>query len=135
MAIEALIDRYCHGWSAADAVERHAVLVSVLTPDARYSDPGTGGPLDLDRLLAYVSGVHAKWPGVRIIRTSRVDAHHGVARFLWALERSGLPTQADGEPEIQRLVEGVDFVELTSDGGRLCRVTGFFGPLAVTASQ
>ena len=58
-------------------------------------------------------------PGRRIVRTSEVDAHHFVCRFNWQLMRG------DGT----RGAESVDFVEFAADG-KICRVTGFFGPLA-----
>ncbi len=149
MALDLLIDRYCHGWSVADADERRAVLASVLTPDARYSDPGTGQALELAPLLGYIAGMHARWPGLRIVRISAIDAHHDVARFQWALEtpQPAAESAAATEQAWARLVEGIDFVELGTDGAdegaddgaddhaRLRRITGFFGPLAPIAQS
>jgi hypothetical protein len=48
--------------------------------------------------------------------TSRVDEHHGRLRFTWAMVN----------PEGSRVSEGIDFGEVGS-GGRLIRITGFFG--------
>ena len=119
MNVEALVDRYCAGWSARDPGERAAILASVLTPDASYCDPGTEGDLELEALLRYIEGVHARWPGAVIVRTSRVDLHHRYARFCWCLQLAG------GEP----LPEGIDFVRLSPARDRLSRITGFFGPV------
>jgi len=53
------------------------------------------------------------------VRTSAVDAHHGLARFAWRI------VQADGS----MLPEGIDFAEISAEG-RIQRIMGFFGPLA-----
>jgi hypothetical protein len=71
----------------------------------------------LDDLLAHIDEVVARRPGATVIRASRVDAHHGLARFAWRVE------QADG----MALPEGLDLAELSADG-RIRRIIGFFGP-------
>ena len=52
-------------------------------------------------------------------RTSRVDLHHGVARFAWQM------VLADG----RRLPEGLDIAHLSTDGTRIASIVGFFGAL------
>lgn len=54
------------------------------------------------------------------MRTSAVDTHHSVARFAWHV------VQADGTA----LPEGIDVALVSSDGARIERIIGFFGPLA-----
>jgi len=49
-----------------------------------------------------------------------VDIHHGIARFAWHA------VQADGTA----LPEGLDIAFISSDGTRIERIIGFFGPLA-----
>lgn len=49
---------------------------------------------------------------------SKVDFHHGVARFSWRMIEASGTTR----------MEGTDFVEIARDG-RISRVVGFFGPL------
>ncbi len=116
---EALIDRYCDGWSASDPKERERILRSVLHVDARYCDPRCE-PLPLDALLRHVERVHAARPGARVLRTSAVDMHHGHARFTWHVRL----------PDGRTLPESLDVVELTEDRSCILRITGFFGPLA-----
>ena len=48
-----------------------------------------------------------------------IDAHHGVARYSWALV----------DPAGQTALEGLDVAEVDGDG-RLVRIVGFMGPLA-----
>lgn len=117
-ALTDLIDGYCGAWCEADAGRRVAMLAEALTDGAVYTDP-TVRVVGVEALATHIGTVLAANPGARVSRTSRVEAHHDVARFAWQM------TRADGTV----LPEGVDFVELTSDGTRLCSITGFFGPL------
>jgi SnoaL-like domain len=113
-----LIDRYCAAWSEPSASRRADLLAQVLAQDATYTDPHVHAATS-DDLLAYIASVVLRRPGSRVVRTSTVDAHHGVARFSWHV------VQADGTT----LPDGLDIVELSSDGKRLKRIVGFFGPL------
>lgn len=115
--IEALIDTYCAAWSDPDPERRREILESVWTDSATYTDP-TVHAAGIDALLAHIGTVLARRPGAKVVRTSRVDAHHGVARFAWRV------VQADGS----MLPEGLDIAEITQDG-RIGRIVGFFGPL------
>ena len=63
---------------------------------------------------AMIAGVQAKFAGLVLKRTSRVDSHNRHIRFNWSL----------GPAEGPAVVEGVDFCELTGDG-RLASVVGF----------
>jgi len=117
-ALTALIDGYCGAWCEADAERRLAMLAEVLADDAVYTDPTTR-VVGVEALATHIGTVLAANPGAKVSRTSRVDAHHDVVRFAWQM------TLVDGAA----LPEGVDFVELTSDGTRLRSITGFFGPL------
>ncbi|UGT41493.1 nuclear transport factor 2 family protein [Nocardia yamanashiensis] len=114
--LEQLIDTYCRAWSDPDPARRRTFLGQVWAPDATYTDPRiqTVGP---EELLAHIETMIARRPGARVVRTSRVDQHHEVARFAWRV------VQADGSA----LPEGLDLAELTDDG-RIGRIVGFFGP-------
>lgn len=114
---EILIDAYCEAWSEADTVERAARLEAACPVDVTYTDPATQ-VRGRDALAEHIALVLARRPGARVVRTTRVDAHHRVGRFGWQL------VQADGT----RLPEGLDVVELTNDG-KILRIVGFFGPL------
>lgn len=115
---EQVIDTYCAAWSDPDPARRREILGRVWADGATYTDP-TVHASGLDELLAHVGTVVAARPGARVVRTSRVDAHHDLARFAWHV------VLADGAT----LPEGLDLAELTPDG-RIRRVVGFFGSLA-----
>lgn len=116
--LEGLIDRYCLAWSDPDPVRRAALVDEVWAADATYTDP-TVHARGATELLEHIGRVVARRPGARVVRTSNVDLHHGIARFAWHL------VQADGTA----LPDGLDVAELTPDGTRIARIVGFFGPL------
>jgi hypothetical protein len=118
MELSDLIDRYCQVWSEPDAVRRAELLASVWEARATYTDP-TVHAHSADALLAHIAKVQAKRPGSRVLRTSKVDVHHGIARFAWHV------VQADGTT----LPEGLDLAIISPDGEKIERIIGFFGPL------
>jgi hypothetical protein len=60
------------------------------------------------------------YPGHTFRRTSGIDAHHEHLRFSWDLVG----------PDGAVVLAGVDVGDISEDG-RLQRITGFFGDLAV----
>lgn len=113
-----VIDRYCAAWSDQDPDRRAALLAQVWAEEATYTDP-TVHAASAAELLDHIARVLARRPGARVVRTSAVDAHHGVARFAWQM------ILADGTT----LPEGLDIAELSPDGRRIRRIVGFFGPI------
>src|SRR4051812_12417754 len=111
------IDTNLTAYGNPDGATRRTQLEAVWVADGRLIDPpidGTG--IDgLDQMMAAVQG---QFPGHTFRRTSGVDAHHGVARYTWAL------IAADGSTAL----EGLDVAEF-DDVGSLTRVVGFMGPL------
>ena len=122
MDMTELVDRYCRVWNEADPSTRADLLASVWANGATYTDPSVHAA-SAQELLAHIAAVRARRPGASVLRTSDVDAHHGVARFAWRV------VQADGTA----LPEGIDIAFISSDGSRIERIIGFFGPLARTA--
>lgn len=118
MDLAGLVDTYCAAWSHADPDERRILLLSVWNQGGTYTDP-TVHAEGADELLAHISKVHSSNAGLRIMRTSHLDVHHGVARFAWKL------VKADGSS----LPEGLDIIFLDPTETRIMRVIGFFGPL------
>jgi hypothetical protein len=118
MDVTELIDRYCQVWSEPDADRRADRLSEVWTPQSTYTDPTVHatGP---GELLAHIAALKARRPGGRVLRTSRVDAHHGVARFAWHVVL----------PDGSSLPEGIDIAFIAPDGRALERIIGFFGPV------
>ena len=113
-----LIDRYCAVWSEPSPSRRRELLVQVWAPDATYTDPAVHATT-ADELLTHIAKVLSRRPGSTVVRTSAIDAHHGFARFAWHV------LQADGTP----LPDGLDIVQLSTDGRRIKQIVGFFGPL------
>jgi hypothetical protein len=118
MDVTELIDRYCRVWNDPDPLVRASLLASLWATGATYTDPsvhasGAAG------LLAHIATVRERRPGASVLRTSAVDLHHGLARFAWHV------VQADGTA----VLEGLDIAYLSSDGTRIERIIGFFGPL------
>ena len=116
--LEYLIDTYCTAWSEPDSVRRDQIIKSVWANDGTYTDPN----VDVDGVEAlseHIGRVIARRPGAHVIRTSAVDRHHNLVRFLWKVVL----------PDGSSLVQGIDFAEL-SEAGNLRRIVGFFGPLA-----
>ena len=121
MDVTELIDRYCRVWNEADSSVRGELLDSLWGSNATYTDPSvhTAGAQEL---LAHIAAVRTRRPGASVVRTSAVDVHHGVARFAWHV------VQADGTA----LPEGIDIAFISTDGSRIERIIGFFGPSART---
>jgi hypothetical protein len=117
-ALTQLIDRYCAAWSDPSAARRAELLAQVWADGATYTDPAIHA-VGSAQLLAHIEKVIARRPGAKVVRSSAVDVHHGIARFAWHV------VQADGTC----LPEGLDIAELSPDGTRITRIVGFFGPL------
>jgi hypothetical protein len=119
MNITDLIDRYCQVWTEPNADRRKKLLASVWADDAIYTDPSVHAANAVE-LLAHIAKVRERRPGAKVLRTSAVDVHHGIARFAWHV------VEANGN----QLPEGLDIAFLTADGGRIERIIGFFGQLS-----
>jgi hypothetical protein len=117
-SVGALIDRYCEAWSDPDRARRRDILLSVWARNATYTDPKVQAAT-AEELLAHIERVLAGRPGAKVVRTSRVDMHHHMARFAWHI------VQADGSA----LPDGLDIAWISADGRKLERIIGFFGPL------
>lgn len=119
MELTTLIDTYCLAWSETSPERREELMGSVWAPCATYTDPRVHARGNAE-LLAHIDKVLARRPGSRVIRTSAIDEHHGIARFAWrAVEANG-----------NELPEGIDIAFIASDGSKITRIIGFFGPLA-----
>jgi len=115
--LETLVDRYCAAWNTADGAERRAILRSVLADDGLYADPSVRAA-GVEALAIHIDGVVARNPGARISRTSAIDRHHEMMRFLWS----------NRLPDGRVLRDGVDFCTVAADG-RFQSIVGFFGPI------
>jgi hypothetical protein len=117
-ALAATIDAHLAGYCEPDRARRAELLERAWDPAGEIADP----PIEAqgrDGIVELVDVVLEHFPGHRFARTTAVDAHHGVARYGWALVA----------PDGSTSVTGTDVAELGADG-RLTRVVGFFGELA-----
>jgi hypothetical protein len=114
-----IIDLHLEAYCLPDAARRAEFVASAWSPDGVLVDPPFDGAGHAG-IAAMTDIVLAHYADHRFERTTVVDAHHGVARYGWRL------VGPDGEVP----VEGLDVAEFGGDG-RLTRVVGFFGPLAV----
>ncbi|MCB0998351.1 MAG: nuclear transport factor 2 family protein [Acidimicrobiales bacterium] len=112
-----IVDRHLEAYACPDAARRAELVAATWDPAGTLLDPpfdGTGH----DAIAAMADVVLTHYPDHRFVRTSGVDAHHGIARYGWELVA----------PDGTVAVAGLDVAELAADG-RLRRVVGFFGPL------
>jgi hypothetical protein len=117
MTHEDTITAYCAAWDEPDRKRREKILDTVWAEAATYTDP-TVHAVGKTQLIEHIDKVLARYPGSRIVRTSALDTHQGLARFTWK------KVLADGTS----LPEGIDFAEFEASG-KLTRIIGFFGPL------
>lgn len=104
-------------WQTADSDERQRLLARALVPDAELVGPEpVGQRTGVSAIAELIGAFGTRWPGARVVITTRVDAHHGWARYGWAIR------DANGKA----LLEGIDVVEAAPDG-RLRRVVMFYG--------
>lgn len=118
MELATLIDTYCRAWSEPAEKRRAELLQEVWAEEATYTDP-TVHARGAVQLLAHIAKVVERRPGSKVIRTSRIDEHHGIARFAWRA------VEADGN----ELPEGIDIAFISTDGTKIERIIGFFGPV------
>lgn len=118
MSLTHLIDTYCASWSTENAVQRRALLLPILSDGATYTDPAVHA-IGAEELLTHIAGIQSKHPGARILRTSNVDVHHGIARFAWKF------VMPDGSSS----PEGLDIAFLDAEQVQITRIIGFFGLL------
>lgn len=117
-----VIDTHLRGYCEPDDGTRRELLEAAWSPDGQLIDPpfdGTG----VDGISSMVDRLLEHYPAHRFERRTDVDAHHGFARYGWALVA----------PDGSTAVSGTDVVELGTDG-RITRIVGFFGEQVTTRS-
>ena len=112
------VDTNLAAYGNPDPAGRRAQLEAVWHAAGQLIDPPIDGA-GIDGIDAMMTAVQAQFPGHTFRRTTVIDAHHGVARYGWALV----------DPAGQTALEGLDVAEVDGDG-RLVRILGFMGPLA-----
>jgi hypothetical protein len=113
-----LIDGHLQAYAEPDEGRRAEALARLWADDGSLID----SPFDATghAAIAGMGGLlQQHYAGHTFLRSTAIDSHHGVARYGWDLIA----------PDGTVVLSGIDVADLT-DGGRLRRVVGFFGPLA-----
>ncbi|GAA6140146.1 nuclear transport factor 2 family protein [Arenicella sp. 4NH20-0111] len=113
-------DRMLDAWNEQDPTRIRAHLEAALTSDVYFADP-TIVLTGIDDFEKMVHEVQGRIPGAVYSRTSRVDTHHDLYRYHWAIHVNG-----------EQIVQGFDVVEERK--GKVARVLGFFGDLPINAT-
>jgi hypothetical protein len=116
-SMTATIDAHLAAYGEPDAASRATQVAAIWSVDGELIDPPIDGR-GHDGIAALGDIIQAHYAGQRFRRTSTVDAHHGTARYAWALVA----------PDGSTTLSGLDVAEFAADG-TLARVVGFFGEL------
>jgi hypothetical protein len=113
--ITTVVDTYLAALTEADPAARTDQVKTAWADDAHFVDPlleATGH----DAIAALADAVTGQFPGHTFRRTTGIDAHHDLVRFVWEL----------AGPDGTVAATGLDVAVVAPDG-RLARVAGFFG--------
>jgi hypothetical protein len=119
--LTAVVDAWLTAYAEPDLAVRQALIAQTWTTDGKLVDPPFEGS-GHQELSGLADVVLTHYAGHTFRRTTKVDAHHGFARYGWEL------VGADGTVA----VAGLDVIRLADDG-KLAGAVGFFGPLEADA--
>jgi len=108
-------DRMLDAWNEKESSKVRSHLEASLTEDVYFCDP-TIELTGIDAFETMVYEVQAKIPGAIYSRTSKVDSHHNLYRYHWAIHSGS-----------EQIIQGFDVVE--ERDGKVSKVLGFFGDL------
>jgi hypothetical protein len=120
MDVTATIDTHLAAYSEPNRSTRADLIANVWSNDGSVIDPRANG-IGHEGIAGLAEALLDFFPEHRFERTTTVDAHHGFARYGWALRA----------PDGSTAVAGTDVAE-TDEHGRLVRIVGFFGDLQST---
>lgn len=114
------LDRMLAIWNTSNPDEIARLTSEALEHNVHFVDPNHN-IIGRDAFIAMVNQVQARIPGATYARASRIDVHNNICRYHWTIHHGG-----------SLLVQGFDVTEL-NDAGKVVKVIGFFGPLALEA--
>lgn len=115
-AYAANLDRMLEVWNTTNAEKKVALVEAALELNVHFVDPNHN-IIGRGAFLRMVEKVQGQIPGARYSRTSTIDMQHNHCRYHWAIHRND-----------SLLMSGFDVTEV-NDGGKIVKVTGFFGEL------
>ena len=119
--LASVVDVWLTAYAEPDVAVRQALIAQTWTADGKLVDPpfeGTGHA----ELSGLADVVLTHYAGHTFRRTTKVDAHHGFARYGWELVG----------PNGAVTVAGLDVIRVADDG-KLAGAVGFFGALEADA--
>lgn len=105
-------------WNATDIDEQKKLAAQALEHNLHFVDPNHN-IMGVPAFLKMVKQVQAQIPGAVYSRASRVDMQNNHCRYHWAIHMGD-----------QKLMAGFDCTEV-NDSGKIVKVIGFFGDLAL----
>lgn len=112
-----VVDAWLVAYAQPDLAQRRQSIQQIWAADGTLIDPPFDGA-GHEALSGMVDVVLTHYAGHTFRRTTRVDLHHGYARYGWELVG----------PDGAVAVGGTDIARF-GDDGRLTQVVGFFGAL------
>jgi len=110
------LDKMLSVWNTSDGKEKHALVEAAMEQNVHFVDPNHN-IIGHDAFLKMVDEVQARIPGAVYSRGSNIDFQHNHCRYYWAIHVNE-----------KLLTTGFDVTEV-NDGGKIVKVTGFFGEL------
>jgi len=115
------LDKMLAAWNSNDPDEIEKLANEALEHNVHFADP-SHNIIGREAFVAMVHRTHKRVPSAVYSRASQIDQQNNFCRYHWAIHLGEEP-----------LLEGFDVTEI-NDAGKVVKVLGFFGPLAVDAS-
>jgi Predicted ester cyclase len=117
----AIAQRYFDGWNRRDP----AAVLDTMAPDGTYSDPGTGGPINGDAFIGYMTGLFSAFPDVSFEIASVGLSAPDLVAAQWVMRGTNTGSMY-GLPPTSKSIElrGADFIRVAGD--RIRSVDGYF---------
>ncbi|MEM6746065.1 MAG: hypothetical protein AAF608_01450 [Pseudomonadota bacterium] len=107
-------------WNSTDEKEQRALIESALEHNVHFVDPNHN-IIGREAFFAMVQQVQSQIPGAVYSRASDIGVQNNFCRYHWAIHLND-----------ELVMSGFDVTEV-NDGGKILKVIGFFGELAMAA--
>ena len=110
------IEKTLEVWNTSEPTKKAELVEAALEHNIHFVDPNYN-IVGRKEFLDMVAEVQNRIPGAVYSHASSIDTHNNHCRYHWAIHRDG-----------SLLMEGFDVTEV-NDGGKIVKITGFFGEL------